>query len=133
MEDQRCANHSVFCTALSLSHKYIGGKKDVPYVSESVWKSCVYRARFRTRKYATFPCPRCLLRNLNDVNNILYMLCRINSHLFTLPLSVRHYVKRVSESQHKRIAGFKSKFVNKVLVSFLAIQKFSEYLSRACL
>ena len=64
----------------------------------------VPRARGRTRKYATFPCPRCLLRNLNDVNNILYMLCRISSHLFTLPLSVRHYVKRVSESQHKRIA-----------------------------
>ena len=67
----------------------------------------------------------------NDVNNILYMLCRISSHLFSILLSVRHYAKYQSESQLKRIAGFKSKFVNKVLVSFLAIQKFSEYLSGA--
>ena len=29
--------------------------RHVPYVSESVWKSCVYRARGRTRKHATFP------------------------------------------------------------------------------
>ena len=72
----------------------------LPYVSESVWKSCVYRARGRTRKHATFPNAFWAVRYIKVCKSLTY--CKPRSWMGSLhfPINPQNVTTQYSSRHH---------------------------------